>query len=325
MIGKLWSYYRHTFDPENFRVVMALLVKNEVDIIEANIRVHAALGVDAFVVMDHHSSDGTRESLAALAQIYELHILDQRDPVYQQSQWMTSLACHARDRLAADWVICNDADEFWLPRKGESLKELLAFKKACVTCRRFNMLLDRDALQSGYRFHDSRLRVDHPIFYGNDELYKDSATIVLSKISPKVILNPHGLIKVKGGNHRALHGANWLTYNKPYDRIEKFEAIAVYHYSMRGYEQFERNVRQRMEQMSKTPGVRMGNHYRRWAQICQQGRLREEYERFVLAEEEIGVLQKFGVVAQDDFPGRTIKRALEKEKDQGPYRPGDTV
>lgn len=317
MIGKLWAYYRHAFDPANFRVVMALLVKNEADIIEANIQVHAALGVDAFVVMDHLSSDGTREKLAVLAETYELHILDQRDPVYRQSQWMTRLACYARDHLAADWVICNDADEFWLPRQGQSLKELLAFKKACVTCQRFNMLLDRDALQPGYRFYESRLRVDHPIFYGNDELHKDSATIVLSKISPKVILNPHGLVKVKGGNHRAMHGANWLNYNKPYDRIEKFEKIAVYHYSMRGYEQFEGNVRQRMEQMERDPGVRMGNHYRRWAKIFQQGRLREEYERFVLAEEELKVLQKFGVVAQDDFPANTIKRALGEEQDRG--------
>ena len=37
----------------------------------------------------------------------------------------------------------------------------------------------------------------------------------------------------------------------------------------------------------------------------------------VLAEEDIRVLQKFGVVAQDDFPGSTIKRALGKEQDRG--------
>jgi hypothetical protein len=310
VIDKFWAYYRHAFDPRNFRVVMALLVKNEADIIETNIRVHAALGVDAFVVMDHLSSDGTREVLTALAGEYELHILDQRDPVYRQSQWMTRLACYARDRLAADWVVCNDADEFWLPQKGGSLKELLAFKKAYVTCRRFNMLLDRSALQPGYRFHDSRLRVDSPIFYGNDELYRDSVSIVLSKIGPKVIVNPHGLIKIKGGNHRARHAANWLDYHKPYDRLEKFEGIAVYHYSMRGWKHFERNVRQRMAMLEKEPGIRMGNHYRRWAELCRQGRLKEEYGRFVLAEEELRALKKFGVVTEDDFPGRMIKQAL---------------
>jgi len=313
MFGKLWAYYRHSFNPGNFRLVMALLVKNEADIIEANLRVHAALGVDAFVVMDHGSSDGTRELLTALAEEFELHIIDQCEALYRQSAWMTQLAAYARDRMAADWVICNDADEFWLPRQGESLKESLAFKGTYVTCRRFNMLLDRNALQAGYQFHDSRLRVDNPIFYGNEDLHRNAVTIVLSKIGPKVIVNPHGLCKIKGGNHRARHVANWLEYHKPYDRIKTFGGIAVYHYSMRGYEQFERNVRQRILQLDCDPQVRMGNHYRRWAELYRQGGLADEYGRFILEGEELRVLKKFGVVAEDDFPGRMIKQALERQ------------
>ncbi len=310
VFNKLLAYHRHKFDPDNFRLVMALLVKNEADFIEANIRVHSVLGVDAFVVMDHRSNDGTRDILASLAEEFELHILDQREPTYRQSEWMTELAGYARDRLAADWVICNDADEFWLPQRGACLKEFLAFKKAYVTCRRYNMLLDRSALQAGYRFHDSRLRVDNPVYYGNGDLKRDSVAIVLSKIGPKVIVNPHGLIKVKGGNHRAKHVASWLEYHKPYDRLDILPGIAVYHYSLRGYEHFEKNVRQRKEQLKRDPRVRMGNHYRRWAELLEQGRLQAEYEKFILAGEELRVLQKFGVVTTDDFPSRTIKQAL---------------
>lgn len=317
MIGKLWGYYRHVFDPNNFRVVMTLLVRDEADIIEANIRAHAALGVDAFVVMDHRSGDGTRDILAALAREFELHVIEQQETIYRQSRWMTQLACHARDRLAADWVICNDADEFWLPHVGESLKERLAFKGACVTCRRWNMLLDQRAGQDGYRFFDSCLRVDNPVFYGNEDLSRDAVAIVLSKISPKVIVNPHGLHKVKGGNHRAKHVLTWLDYNRPYDRIRKFEDIGVYHYPMRGYAHFERNVQQRKQMLDQDPQVRMGNHYRRWAELLRQGRLRQEYEKFMLAEEEIAVLKKFGVVTRDDFPGRMIRQALGLKKGAG--------
>lgn len=316
MIGKLWAYHRHHFDPRNFRVVMALLVKNEADIIEDNIRVHAALGVDAFVVMDHLSRDGTRDILESLTKEFELHIIDQRDEIYQQSAWMTQLVAYAREHLAADWVICNDADEFWLPQNGHNLKDVLSFKGACVTCQRFNMLLEGRALQSGYRFHDSRLRVDNPVFYGNQDLGRDAVTIVLSKIGPKVIVNPHGLLKIKGGNHRAKHIARLLDYNKPYDRIKKFEAIAVYHYSMRGFAHFERNVRQRKMMLEKDPQVRMGNHYRRWSELDDQGRLEEEYERFILAGEDLGALKKFGVVTKDEFPGRMIKQALGCQPEQ---------
>lgn len=292
---------------------MTLLVRNEADIIAANIRVHAALGVDAFVVMDHMSDDGTRDILESLRREYDIHIVDQHDPIYQQSKWMTQLAETARKRLGADWVISNDADEFWLPRGERNLKQSLAFKGACLTCRRFNMVLEPDSLQPGYRFYDARMRVDNPIYYGNDELNKDSVTILLSRIGPKVIANPHGLLKIKGGNHRALHTAKLLEYNRPYERLEKFEPVAVYHYSMRGYEHFERNVRHRKLLLERDPKVRMGNHYRRWTEIYQAGRLEEEYRKFVFQEDEIRVLKRCGVLTDDPLPGRIIKSILDGE------------
>lgn len=307
---KLWSYYRHGFDPENFRVVMTLLVRNEADIIEANIRTHAALGVDAFVVMDHCSDDGTRDILEQLANSLELRIVDQREPVYRQSAWMTELAHYARDEMGADWVISNDADEFWLPCQGDSLKKLLAFKRPFLTCRRFNMLLDPAALQPGYRFFDSSLRVDNPVFYGNKDLNRDEVAIVLSKIAPKVIANPHGLLKIKGGNHRAKHAARLLDYNKPYDRLAVFDPIRVYHYPLRGYAAFASNVTRRRQMLERDPGVRMGNHYRRWAELERQGRLEQEYGKFIFSREEAEVLRKFGVVTRDPFPGEMIGRAL---------------
>jgi hypothetical protein len=316
VVGKLIDYFRHSFDPGNYRVVMTLLVKNEIDIIEANIRVHAALGVDSFVVMDHGSSDGTREALESLRGKYDLHIIDQQDPVYRQSEWMTQLAEHARDKLAADWVISNDADEFWLPRGGQNLKQLLAFKGTYLTCRRYNMVLDHDALQEGYRFYDAGTRVDNPIFYGNDDLNREPVAIVLSKIGPKVIANPHGLLKIKGGNHRAKHAAKLLEYHKPYDRIGKFEPIAVYHYPLRGYKQFEGNVLHRKTLLAMDPAVRMGNHYRRWVDLHRQGRLEEEYGRYVFTGEELRVLKKYGVVVEDEYPGLMIRKALGCEESE---------
>ena len=96
------------------RLVMSILCRNEIDIIEANIKTHATLGVDAFVVMDNGSADGTREKLEELSQQYDLHVIDQPSQTYQQAKWMKELAVYARDVLNARWVISNDADEFWV-------------------------------------------------------------------------------------------------------------------------------------------------------------------------------------------------------------------
>ena len=48
------------------RLVMTVLVKNEADIIESNIRFHADQGVDGFLVMDNASEDDTPDILEEL-------------------------------------------------------------------------------------------------------------------------------------------------------------------------------------------------------------------------------------------------------------------
>ena len=115
------DYFLRAFDKNNFRLVMTILVKNEADIIEANIRTHASLGVDAFAVMDNDSTDGTREILTALQDEFELIIIDEKGQ-YSQAKWMKNLARVAKNDLKADWVINNDADEFWLPQNRLDLK-----------------------------------------------------------------------------------------------------------------------------------------------------------------------------------------------------------
>ncbi|TCP58450.1 glycosyl transferase family 2 [Rhodovulum bhavnagarense] len=107
------------------KIAMTLLVRNEADIIEDVIRAHAALGVDVFIVMDNLSSDDTAAIVQALGREYEIDYLFQPQDDYSQAEWVTEMARRAATHHAADWVINNDADEFWLPRGGD-LKQLFA-------------------------------------------------------------------------------------------------------------------------------------------------------------------------------------------------------
>ena len=47
----------------DMELVMTLLVRNEVDIIQANLEYHLAQGVDFVIITDHGSEDGTSEIL----------------------------------------------------------------------------------------------------------------------------------------------------------------------------------------------------------------------------------------------------------------------
>src|SRR5918996_1047844 len=102
------------------RIVMTLLVRDEADVLEANLRAHRALGVDQFAVLDNGSTDGTEEILARWSAAGLAHVITDPDANTDEVfiEWQTRLARIAATDLEADWVINNDADEFWLPLAG---------------------------------------------------------------------------------------------------------------------------------------------------------------------------------------------------------------
>jgi glycosyltransferase involved in cell wall biosynthesis len=293
------DYLLHRFDPCHFRLVMTILVKNEADIIEANIRTHASLGVDAFLVMDNGSTDGTREILSKLQGEFELVVVDQKG-MYQQAKWMTQLARRAKKELGADWVINNDADEFWIPTSDKNLKESVAFRGSVLTLHRYNMVLD-EATKQGDCFASTHY-VKHPLFYTKlAQLNEEELSMVLTKIGPKTIVNPSGLIEIRGGNHKAWHIANSYEYLfKKYDAIKKFKGVEVYHYPFRSYAQFKTNIENRKMLLESKGHVRMGPHYRRWVRLYNERRLEEEfYERLNFTQEQLDVLKVYGVIAEN--------------------------
>jgi hypothetical protein len=107
------------------KLVMTLLVRDEIDIIRENIEFHLNTGVDYVIAMDNLSVDGTTEVLRGYEALGLLHYIPQTDDTYSQHRWVTQMAHLAASAHGADWVINNDADEFWFPNKG-NLKSALA-------------------------------------------------------------------------------------------------------------------------------------------------------------------------------------------------------
>lgn len=108
------------------KLVMTLLVRDADDLLTANLEYHLSQGVDHFVVTDNRSTDGTREILEAYRARGLVDLIDEPADNYAQGKWVTRMARRAARELGADWVINNDADEFWWPPEGGDLKALLA-------------------------------------------------------------------------------------------------------------------------------------------------------------------------------------------------------
>jgi Glycosyl transferase family 2 len=106
------------------KLVQTLVVRDEADIVGAQIDYHLSAGVDFVIASDHESVDGTTEVLESYARDGVLR----RIPVsggMRDGPWRTHMARLAATEHGADWVINTDADEFWMPSEG-TLKDVLA-------------------------------------------------------------------------------------------------------------------------------------------------------------------------------------------------------
>jgi hypothetical protein len=112
------------------KVVLTLLVRDEADIVDANLAFHLAAGVDFVIATDHRSRDGTTEILESYEQRGVLRLFREDGEFSRQAEWQTRMARLAATEHGADWVINSDADEFWWPRDASLTKALQAVPDA---------------------------------------------------------------------------------------------------------------------------------------------------------------------------------------------------
>ena len=111
------------------KLVQTLVVRDEVDIVDAQIAYHLNAGVDFVIASDHESLDGTTEILESYARAGHLLRIPVAGPV-READWRTHMARLAATEHGADWVINTDADEFWVSRSGTLKDTVTAVPKS---------------------------------------------------------------------------------------------------------------------------------------------------------------------------------------------------
>jgi len=275
------------------RLVMTLLIRNEIDIIADWLTYHLAQGVDFIVVTDNGSTDGTLDAVARFVPAGRVCLLVEEDQDYRQYAWVTRMARLARDLLKADWIINSDADEFW-HAEGGNLKAVLAQAEADVLMvRRRNMIppgegSGRDVLADG------TLAVLAPVA-------DRSRSKLIRTVSAKAVCRGPGFVAIGQGNHEA-------TYDRPVTRADE-PRLTIYHYPVRTYAQFEAKVIQGGAAYARNtefdPSV--GGHWRRWYATWQAGGLRAEYDAIALGPEARATALAEGILGYDDTIARSFR------------------
>ena len=201
---------------------MTLVVRDEADILEDNLRYHLAQGVDFILATDHASSDGTTDILERYARDGVLAYERDSTEGHRQKERVNRMVRLAAERYSADWVINNDADEFWWPVVG-SLRDLFGAIPAGfgqVIAPRHNFLPTADRQGPFYR----------------ELVYRERASVNTRglPLEPKVAFRPLEGIESGEGNHFVIGEGC---------REVPTQALAeIFHFPMRDYDQFERKV-----------------------------------------------------------------------------------
>jgi len=275
------------------KLVITLVVRNEAEIIEANLDYHLAQGVDFALVTDHGSDDGTSEILAryerkGLAQV----IRDDREG-HRQSERVNRMVRIAAEQYSADWVINSDADEFWWPLAG-NLRDVFEsipdeFGQIAVQLRHFLPLAD----DSG-EFH-ARL------------LYRESQSLDLADAPamPKVAHRPREDVRVAPGNHALFVDGLRM--------VPAAELIEILHFPMRSFPQFKHKVLQTgigYEQLGPD-SLEVGRDQLAFLEMYRSGELPAYFQGRMLDEDSIERGLRDGSVVFDDRLAKFMRRLHE--------------
>jgi len=105
------------------KLLMSLVVRDDADIVDAQIAYHLNAGVDFVIATDHASQDGSAEILESYARNGYLQRIPERGEA-RDAAWRTEMARIAAHEQQAEWLLDAEPDEFWVPR-GETLKDVL--------------------------------------------------------------------------------------------------------------------------------------------------------------------------------------------------------
>ncbi len=254
---------------KKLKLAMTLLVKDEENLIEQNIRFHRAMGVDVFIVTLHNSTDNTLDIINKLkAEGLPIVTVIANEKGYLQAKRVDKMIKTAKKVYKADWVINADADEFYYSKDLNLKKSIAKYDIANVI-----------RLESTFSFPAGNgNRLLSPYFITNSipdfwyKLYpnlpKDGRYTGVNSC-PKVIHKTKSYIRIHVGNHDV---------SMRFKKILPASDIILFHFSDGNYNDYEAKVKRYMNTFIQADGV-AGGHVKFMIDLYNKGKLKEFYDK----------------------------------------------
>ncbi len=275
-------------------LVATLLVRDEIDVVAATIEHVLDQGAELVVATDNGSVDGTRDVLAAYRDAGVLHLIDEPDHTYRQSEWVTRMARWATQR-GADWLLHLDADEFWVPvdrrRRLADVLESLPAEQGLVVAHRTDLVRRRGT--SGHWPRDLVWRNLHTVSERGTPL------------APKVCHRADPGVTVVQGNH-GVEGQTWET--APAGLVD------LYHVPLRSWEQFARKIDNGGSSYAANTELdpEVGWHWRADHERLQAGTLRATYDSRLISPRRLARGLASGALRYDPYLRGRLEELVDR-------------
>ena len=272
------------------RLIMTLLVRDEVDIIERNICFHLNQGVDFIVAADNGSVDGTLAILQKYRDKGVLSLQEIKQHTYEQSKWVSNLAKQAVEEQGASHLLHVDADEFWMSRSG-NLKLHLPTKDQICNVPLLNYLPN---LKPESFFEAAHYAVVKPYERVGRHRF-DSAH--------RYLLNKHGTKVLTSAEHTEVAQGNHFVLTDNMSSVET-RSILIHHFPIRSYQQFQQKVINGGTSYEKNPDKSpdIGWQRKEWYALYKAGLLESAYQEICINQNEQKILEYLGIIKRTVIP-----------------------
>ncbi len=275
---------------------MVYKVRDEADILEDNLRFHRALGVDFFVIADTGSTDGSLDILERYERKGLVRLERIGGGIHDMKRGGEEDITRIASEMGADWMIHNDADEFWWPTSGDLKTALAAVREpfGMVVAPRTEFVARPGDGPFAGRMTIREARFRRPAKAAH-------------RANPRISLRgPHPVEIWTGGSpYRGLVGKPVLrtaAEHREEDPLELLIAptfpVGVLHFPVRTFEQYRHRVEIARDngQLERNPDGRAVRD------ALAEDRLEEVYERLTLDDDAVrGGLEAGWLVEQTSF------------------------